>query len=91
MPAPTGHPAQPSSRQQEIDWAKRYSDLQPEYTRATQELAEMRQQQELYDALLSTEDPDTRREIAQQLGYVLEDEDDDDPVRRDRRGPARRL
>jgi hypothetical protein len=63
--------------QAEVDWQKRYTDLQPEYTRATQELAELRRQQELYDLLVSTDDADTRRQIAEQLGYVLDEEPDE--------------
>jgi hypothetical protein len=60
--------------QAEVDWQKRYADLQPEYTRATQELAELRRQQELYDLMISTDDADTRRQVAERLGYVLEEE-----------------
>jgi hypothetical protein len=60
-----------------VDWQKRYADLQPEYTRATQELAELRRQQDLYDLLVSTDDADTRRQIAEQLGYVLDEEPDE--------------
>jgi hypothetical protein len=57
-----------------VDWQKRYADLQPEYTRATQELAELRRQQELYDLLVSTDDADTRRQVAERLGYTFEEE-----------------
>jgi hypothetical protein len=60
--------------QAEIDWAKRYADLQPEYTRASQENASLRQRQELYDLLITSEDPDTRRQVAERLGYQLEEE-----------------
>lgn len=59
----------------EVDWQKRYVDLQSEYTRTTQENAEHRHQQELYDVLVSTDDPDTRRKVAEQLGYLLEKEE----------------
>jgi hypothetical protein len=38
-------------------------------------LAELRRQQELYDLLVSTEDTDTRRQVAERLGYVLEEEE----------------
>ena len=88
-PAVAGPEGTPGSAEQteqaEIDWAKRYSDLQPEYTRVTQEAAELRRSQELYDALLSTDDPDTRRAIAAELGYELaedetEDDEDEDPL-----------
>jgi hypothetical protein len=58
-PEGTGTPTQ-----QEIDWAKRYSDLQPEYTRATQEAAQYRQA----TADLQSDDADTRIAAAQHLG-----------------------
>lgn len=60
--------------QAEIDWQKRYADLQPEYTRTSQENAALRQRQELYDLLITSEDPDTRRQVAERLGYQLEEE-----------------
>jgi hypothetical protein len=60
--------------QPEIDWQKRYTDTQAEYSRGQQELADFRHKQELYDLLVSTDDPDTRRTVAEQLGYVLEEE-----------------
>jgi len=72
-------------------YQQRYVDLQREYTRSQQENAEMRRQQELYDLLISTEDADTRRRIAEQLGYQLEQEaepqqfDGSDPYGYDRR------
>jgi hypothetical protein len=77
---PEGTPgtAEPPS-EAEVDWQKRYADLQPEYTRTTQELSELRRERELYDMLISTDDPDTRREVAQQLGYVLEESDEPQP------------
>lgn len=71
--------AEQQAAQAETDWQKRYSDLQPEYTRATQELAEMKRQQELYDVLVSTDDPATRRQVAERLGYQLEEEPDPEP------------
>lgn len=60
--------------QPEVPWQQRYTDLQAEYTRSQQENAEMRRQQELYDLLVSTEDADTRRQVAERLGYQLEEE-----------------
>src|SRR5262245_18014930 len=60
--------------QPEVDWQKRYIDTQEAYTRGQQENAELRRQQELYDLLISTEDPDTRRQAALELGYQLEEE-----------------
>jgi hypothetical protein len=59
--------------QQEVDWQKRYSDLQPEYTRASQEAAELRRQTEHYQQLLTSDDPDTRRQAAEALGYQLDE------------------
>ena len=81
---PEGPGTAEQGQQAEIDWQKRYVDLQPEYTRATQEAAELRRQQELYDLLLSTDDADTRRQAAAELGYVLDEEEqspdpDEDP------------
>lgn len=80
-PAGTGEADQPT--QAEVDWQKRYTDLQPEYTRASQEAAELRQQKELYDLLLSSEDPDTRREAAEALGYALEEQQPDPDLEED--------
>jgi hypothetical protein len=76
---PEGTPgaAEQATEQAEIDWQDRYQHLQPEYTRVTQENAQLREVQELYELLLSSDDPDTRREVATQLGYMLDDEDQD--------------
>jgi hypothetical protein len=72
---PEGTPSTAEQAQAEVDWQKRYSDLQPEYTRATQRVSELERQQELYDLLVSTDDPDTRRQVAERLGYVLDAEE----------------
>jgi vacuolar-type H+-ATPase catalytic subunit A/Vma1 len=71
-----------AQQQQEVDWAKRYSDLQPEYTRVTQEAAQLRREREAYQALLHSEDPDTRRQAAETLGLEIDEEPDDtqDPL-----------
>lgn len=61
------------------NWEQRYQNLQPEYTRATQENAALRQRQELYDLLITSDDPDTRREVAQRLGYQLDEEEQPGP------------
>lgn len=71
--------AEQEATQAEVDWQKRYLDTQSEYSRGQQELAELRQQQELYDLLLSTDDPDTRREVAEALGYELEQDEEPEP------------
>lgn len=70
---PTGPAAEPTP--EPTDWQKRYTDLQAEYTRSQQTNAEMARERELYELLVSTEDADTRRQIAEQLGYVLEEEE----------------
>jgi hypothetical protein len=72
-----------AQEQAEVDWQKRYNDLQPEYTRTTQQLREFEQQKQWYDLLVTSEDPDTRRQAAEALGYELpeaEAEDELEPV-----------
>src|SRR5262245_41465507 len=79
-PAVAGPEGTPGTAEQapQIDWQDRYQHLQPEYTRATQENAELRQRQELYDLMLSTDDADIRREAAQALGYELAEDETQD-------------
>jgi hypothetical protein len=77
---PEGTPGPAEPTQQEIDYRKRYDDLHPEYTRVTQEAAQLRQRQELYDLMISSEDADTRRQAAEQLGYQLDDDEPDPNV-----------
>jgi hypothetical protein len=67
-------PAAEQVGEPDVDWQKRYLDTQAEYSRSQQENAEMRRQQELYDLLVSSEDADTRRQVAEQLGYALDEE-----------------
>lgn len=62
-------------------YEKRYNDLRSwtdrataERTQVAQENAELRRQQELYDLLISTDDTDTRRQVAERLGYQLDEE-----------------
>jgi hypothetical protein len=74
----SGQQAAAAQQQAEVDWQKRYGDLQPEYTRATQEAAALRQREENYKALLYADDQDTRRQAAQALGIELADEEIDD-------------
>ena len=80
-PAVAGPEGTPGTAEQapDTDWQDRYQHLQPEYTRVTQENAQLREQQELYDLLLSTDDPDTRRQAALQLGYQLEEDEEPAP------------
>jgi hypothetical protein len=78
-----------AQEQAEVDWQKRYVDTQSEYSRSRQELKELEQKQQWYDLLVTSEDPDTRRQAAEALGYELPEEEDveefepaeyDDPI-----------
>lgn len=66
-----GTPATPDPQQgtpedaSTVDWQKRYSDLQPEYTRATQEASELRQYQEAMEALQN--DPEAQKAFFAEL------------------------
>lgn len=62
---------------QEIDWQKRYVDTQEAYTKGQQEIADLRRVGELYEQLLTNEDPDVRRQVALELGYELDDGEQD--------------
>jgi hypothetical protein len=64
-----------AQEQAEVDWQKRYQDLQPEYTRTSQKAAELEQKQQWYELLVTSDDPDTRRQAAQVLGYELPEEE----------------
>lgn len=61
---------------QEHNWQERYEHLQPEYTRTTQQLKELEQRQQWYELLVTSDDPDTRRQAAEVLGYQLPEEQD---------------
>lgn len=78
-PAVAGPEGTPGTAEQtaqaEVNWQEKYANLQPEYTRTTQRVAELERQQELFDLLVSTDDPDTRRQVAERLGYVLDEEE----------------
>lgn len=76
----TPAPEAPEVQEPTENWKERYANLQPEYTRATQEAAQLRQQ---LDALRS--DPEAQQQFLAELGYELdlgddEPEPDDDPV-----------
>jgi len=67
---------------EQVDWQARalaaedrYGNLQPEYTRTTQELATYRERESWYDLLLTAEDADTRRQAAEALGLELAEEE----------------
>jgi hypothetical protein len=62
------------------DWESRYKDLQAEYTRASQENAQLN---EFYAAL---QDPELGPQALQQLGYELDQADTEDPALQDEEG-----
>jgi hypothetical protein len=77
-PAVAGPNEAPGTQEQpQVDWEKRYQDLQPEYTRATQRLSELEQQQQWYELAMTTEDPDTQRQALKHLGYDIPEEVED--------------
>jgi len=71
-PEGTSGPAEQQAA--EVDWQKRYSDLQPEYTRTSQEAAQLREREQYYALALTSEDPDIRRQALEALGYELDEE-----------------
>jgi hypothetical protein len=78
-PAVAGPTEAPGTQEQpQVDWEKRYQDLQPEYTRTTQRLSELEQQQQWYELAMTTDDPDTHRQALQHLGYDVPDEEFED-------------
>jgi len=58
-------------------YKERYHNLQPEYTRATQERAELQQWKEWAELALTTDDLDTQRQALTRLGYDIPDEVED--------------
>jgi hypothetical protein len=65
-----------------VDWRQRfeqvnenYSNLQPEYTRATQEREQYREALEWYELMLTHDDPEVRAQAAEALGYQFGDEE----------------
>jgi hypothetical protein len=77
-PAVAGPTEAPGTQEQpQVDYEKRYNDLQPEYTRATQRLSELEQQQQWYELAMTTDDPDTQRQALQRLGYDVPEETED--------------
>jgi len=74
-----GTPADaPTTPQETENWQERYANLQPEYTRATQEAAQLRQQ---LDALRS--DPEAQTAFLRDLGYEIEEEAAPEPPQMD--------
>jgi hypothetical protein len=67
-----------------VDWQQRYeqehqnySNLQPEYTRVTQERDQLREATQWYELLVTSEDPEIRAQAAEALGIVFEEEEDE--------------
>lgn len=75
-PAAAGPEGTGAAEQAEVDWRKRYSDLQPEYTRTTQRVREMEDRERWYELALTSEDADTRRQAVEALGYMLEEQEE---------------
>lgn len=75
-PAVAGPEQAPGTAQEQpqVDWEKRYQDLQPEYTRTTQQLRELEQQKQWYELAVTSADPDTQRQALEALGYELPEE-----------------
>lgn len=65
---------EPSQDTESVNWQERYENLQPEFTRTTQEKAQL---EELVNALQS-DDPELRAAAAEAIGFELPDDDDDD-------------
>lgn len=61
----------PEQPQPDTNWQERYQNLQPEYTRATQEAAQYRQ---VVEALRS-DDPEVRAQAAEHLGLEFDAEE----------------
>lgn len=75
-PAAAGPEGTGAAEQAEVDWRKRYDDLQPEYTRSTQRLRDMESRERWYELALTSEDEDTRRQAVEALGYTLEEQEE---------------
>jgi hypothetical protein len=75
-----------------VDWESRaraaeqsFSNLQPEYTRVTQEREQLREAIQWHELLLTSDDPELRAQAAEALGIVFDEEeppadDDQDPL-----------
>jgi hypothetical protein len=81
-PAVAGPDQAPGTAQEqpEVNWEKRYQDLQPEYTRTTQQLREYEERNRLYDLAMTAEDEDTRRQALEALGYEIPEAEDPEPA-----------
>lgn len=65
------------AEQEQIDWQKRAEDHQAAYTQGQQEIAQLRQE------VQRIKDPEHRaqlfQELAQELGYQIQDDEEEDP------------
>jgi len=84
-PAVAGPAEAPGTQEQgqqgtpeDLNWQKRYLDTQADYTRSQQELAEIKQRNELFEIAMSTDDPDTYRQALERLGIEVPEEDSED-------------
>lgn len=69
----TGQAGDPSQAGSEFDYQRGYESLRPEYTRATQELSQTREQLTEYEQLFAAlQDPTTQAEALAALGYELD-------------------
>lgn len=73
--ATTDTPEQGTGTEQQHNWEQRYQELQPAYTRAAQEAAELRQWQEQIRT-----DPDAQRQLLAELGYDVADDTPDEAL-----------
>lgn len=79
-PVQTDTAQESTDSEPDVNWERRYADLQPEYTRATQEASELRQQQEqLRTALVIAQDPEHPDYVRanEMLGFEVEDSEDE--------------
>lgn len=78
-PAVAGPNEAPGTAQEqaEVDWQKRYTDTQAEYSRGQQA---MKEQKQWLDLLVTSDDPDTQRQALQALGYDVPDETETEDV-----------
>lgn len=71
--ATTDTPVEGTGTAEQHNWEQRYQELQPAYTKASQEAAELRQWQEQIRT-----DPDAQRQLLTELGYDVADDTPDE-------------
>lgn len=75
---PTEAPGTAQDQPQDTGYEQRYKDLQAEYTRGQQELAQLKHEREWAQAALTSQDPDTLRQAYEILGIEVDDPEPDD-------------